>query len=799
MPAIPSLRCLRDLSIVPPVSEQKKRGKGFKIKMGLFLLTLFCIALISTISFSEKKHENLIVSIRKPHPDFVGRRSYLDQLQAVLVPQLRKWSRQDATRVMVIWGKGGYGKTELAISFANRNLSQFSLVWNFNCDTKANLYQSYRLLANRLGISGENDSFIRLKEKVHDYLEHHAFSRPFLLIFDNVEREQMDYPKRGGSVLMTSQKKLAGEKVQVLLDHLTPNEAIELLSKAGKDDKPEQAMQLAEALEYIPLLVNSATHYIQATPGSNCSNYLELLNQERSVCESKDANHRYFKTLFHSWQAPFNKLEKHFPLAAEWLRIFAYLNPENIPEKWFRTWVQKKSELGVEEAFLEAKKLLKVLIRYGLVRYDAEKKMLLIHRFFQKIIQIKRADLITEDLALATEFLGLYFDIYCYAKKKTWEEGGFWLTHALEMQRWLEKTPILASFDQALLYQGIGEWFVFHDRPEKAHIAYQKELEMKKEVFPEDHFEIGMSYMDLAWAKLCNGFLEEGLIDATYAEKVVCSKKYPLQWATVLNTKGLILYRLGKYEESIACHEKALKARRKHLGNIHIDVARTLNNMGISLNRLRRFEQASCVLEEAEEIVQQTAGVHHPLYALALENQCHILIGLKQYREAIIQAGKAIILRQKALRQEHADLVYGWVIIGKAFFQMGETGLARYGFQNAFTISNRFIENNFRFKIFSQNMLGKCDFKEGKKEEGLLKIFDSINCAYTRRHVFQFRESYSLLLDYLEGEEEMFLSSLKMARELLGDEDPLVVKAKRILLKGTDMMGLTDDEELCFG
>lgn len=763
--------------------------KGKKIlsrKVVLLLIALASTICIVTLPASKKPSEEQILSIRKPHPDFVGRKAYLNQLKDALIPQPKKWSAQEATQVAVIWGKGGYGKTELAVKFANRNLSQFSLVWSFNCETKSNLYQSYRLLAKRLHVSGENDSFTTLKEKVHQYLEHHPASRPFLLIFDNVEREQVDYPKRGGCVLVTSQKKLVDEKVQIELNHFTQGEAIELLKMAGKNETSESVTQLAEALEYIPLLVNSAAHYIQATPNCNCSNYLDLLtlddhHKENILWKVADANHRYFKTLSRSWQAPFNELKQDFPLAAEWLIICAYLNPENIPEKWFRGWVQAKLQLSAEDAFLEEKKLLKALIQYGLIHYDSQRQILSLHRFFQRIIRMKRRDLIAQDLALTTQLLSMYSSFYRYADKQTWEEGELWLVHALEMEKWLEKIPIVESLGQAFLFQGIGKWFIFHDRPKKGISAHQKALEIKKKVFPENHFEIGCTYQHLAWAKFWIEDLEEGLLDAIEAEKRVSLEEHPQMGAVGLNVKGLILYRLERYTEAISCHQKALEIRRELFGNVHIDIARSLNNIGVCLNHTQKYEQANQILEEAREAVQKTSGTHHPLYALMSENQCHSLIGLKRYREAIFRAGKALIIRQEALKQEHGDLVHGWMIIGNAFFHLGEISLARYSLQNVLNISNRFTEKNFRYQVLSRNLLGKCDVKEGKEEEGRRRFFDSVSLSYARRHVPLFRRSYRLLLEHFDGKRDILLSSFKMAQELLGDQDPLVEKTQEML------------------
>eukprot|EP00542_Grammatophora_oceanica_P022221 CAMPEP_0194040066 /NCGR_PEP_ID=MMETSP0009_2-20130614/12124_1 /TAXON_ID=210454 /ORGANISM="Grammatophora oceanica, Strain CCMP 410" /LENGTH=385 /DNA_ID=CAMNT_0038683089 /DNA_START=60 /DNA_END=1217 /DNA_ORIENTATION=+ len=68
------------------------------------------------------------------------------------------------------------------------------------------------------------------------------------------------------------------------------------------------------------------------------------------------------------------------------------------------------------------------------------------------------------------------------------------------------------------------------------------------------------------------------------------------------NAKGLDKAKQDKWDDALACWEKAFHIRVQVLGDEHKDVANTLNNMGIALGRLDRYEEAMEKLESCLKV-----------------------------------------------------------------------------------------------------------------------------------------------------------------------------------------------------
>ncbi len=82
------------------------------------------------------------------------------------------------------------------------------------------------------------------------------------MIFDNIEKELIDYPQRGGVILFTSQKKILNPGYLLEIPSLSQDESIQLLEKITGEKRGKKMEQLVEDLQRIPLLINYAAHYI---------------------------------------------------------------------------------------------------------------------------------------------------------------------------------------------------------------------------------------------------------------------------------------------------------------------------------------------------------------------------------------------------------------------------------------------------------------------------------------------------------------------------------------------------------
>ncbi len=563
---------IEDLCRIPELKKfasKKPRGKFLFV----VILVLFTSVLIGFILLKTQPTEKYFSYLKGPLPDFIGREKYLEILHRDLLQK----DFHNNLHIKIVWGKGGMGKTELAREFAYRYRSNFSFIWTFYCDNQEQIDQGYRDLAKMLNILNPQDSLNRIKEVVHLYLENHPFKRPWLLIYDNTEKE-FSYPQRGGSILVTSQLQLLNPEFLLEVEPFSQQESLELLEKITSEKKGKPMELLAHDLEYLPILINYAGHYIKSTPGCNTSEYRKLFSErligkEGPLWIEMDVNLRYVKSLATSWQLSLNSLEKTNPLAIQWLFLCSYLYPEHICEKWIDDWLMDKMPDKTQSIVLERKKIWKILQNRGLVSYEDKTKTFSIHRFLQFIIRENRKNHLEADLSQAISTLVNNAEGSLFLDQILWEEANFWYYHACEVRKWLLQCnlPSWSHKDKKncfLLFNAIADWCNSNSHFEEALLSFEKCLSFKPEILAENSPEIGRVYSQMSWTLFILFRRKEALNTCQKAEEIqrVFSGDAVLQYAETLEFIGFFLARNEKHEESLGYYRRALKIHLESLG-----------------------------------------------------------------------------------------------------------------------------------------------------------------------------------------------------------------------------------------
>ncbi|HVF41553.1 MAG TPA: toll/interleukin-1 receptor domain-containing protein [Pyrinomonadaceae bacterium] len=131
--------------------------------------------------------------------DFYGRDALLAELRASLT---------GSGRGLAVHGQGGVGKTQVAIEYAYRHISDYKLVWWVRAEESASLAADYASLYRKLELEPkETNDQNQMGKDVRLWLE--ANDR-WLLVFDNAVRPEAisDYVpgKGGGHFIITSRK-----------------------------------------------------------------------------------------------------------------------------------------------------------------------------------------------------------------------------------------------------------------------------------------------------------------------------------------------------------------------------------------------------------------------------------------------------------------------------------------------------------------------------------------------------------------------------------------------------------------
>ena len=322
-----------------------------------------------------------------PRPVFLaGREELLAELDARLAGD-----DGAGPRVVALCGLGGAGKTSVAVEYAHRHLGEVGVAWQLPAEDPAVLAAGFGELAAQLGAAEGGDPVAA----VHGVLA--ASPARWLLVFDNApDRASVARfvpPAGPGRVLITSRNQIwpPGQALEVPV--LDPQVAAEfLVSRTGDADR-RAALELAGELGGLPLALEQAAAYVQAS-GESLAGYLASFRQRRADLLGRGEPTGYPETVATTWRLAFEDLQQAAPGAAGLLRLLAFCAPEAIP---LRLLLQPRpglaGRLGEEvapvlapllEDELAAGDAIAALRRYSLVSPPADGSVS-VHRLVQAV------------------------------------------------------------------------------------------------------------------------------------------------------------------------------------------------------------------------------------------------------------------------------------------------------------------------------------------------------------------------------------------------------------------------------
>ena len=288
----------------------------------------------------EKQQVGLVTAGRAlrlaPRPVFLAGR---EELLAALEAQLAG-ADVAGPRVVALTGLGGAGKTSVALEYAHRQLGEIGVGWQFGAEEPAVLAAGFGELAAQLGAGDRGDPVAA----VHAVLA--ASPAPWLLVFDNAPDRASVVPfvppAGRGRVLITSRNQIwpPGQSVEVPV--LDPEVAAEFLVDRTYDPERRTALELAGELGGLPLALEQAAAYVQASAGS-LAGYLASFRQRRVDVLGRGEPIGYRETVATTWRLAFEDLQQAAPGAAGLLRLLAFCAPEAIP---LRLLLQPRPELA---------------------------------------------------------------------------------------------------------------------------------------------------------------------------------------------------------------------------------------------------------------------------------------------------------------------------------------------------------------------------------------------------------------------------------------------------------------------
>ncbi|MBA2682781.1 MAG: helix-turn-helix domain-containing protein [Ktedonobacteraceae bacterium] len=333
---------------------------------------------------------------------FTGREDILHALHnAFLATQTA-----DATRFCALSGLGGIGKTQVAIEYVYRYGHEYNAILWATADTHQELVASFDTCAGLLGLLTKPE--LSTQTPIQEVLHWLHTNQHWLLIFDGVDNLEMIsefLPRRGeGHILLTTRSQATGSSIKGI--NVTPMgqaESFLLLLRRAKlisnvtelasisTSMRQDAEMICALFGGLPLALDQAATYIEENQ-CELRNYYALYQGQRKALLKRrgGANKRgYSRSVATTWTSSFQQIEQSNPIAADLLRLLAFLPPGTISQEVLVAGIVGLDEVlqPIAQNSLILDDAIGELLRYSLVGRYLETKMLTIHPLVQQVIK----------------------------------------------------------------------------------------------------------------------------------------------------------------------------------------------------------------------------------------------------------------------------------------------------------------------------------------------------------------------------------------------------------------------------
>lgn len=587
----------------------------------------------------------------RPTPSFTGRSTELEELGAKLSEQ----------GVAVVHGLGGTGKSSLAREYAWRNRENYAVAWWLNAETENGIIDGLLSLGSLFvrGLDQMRDRRVAAQQVVGTMLT--GFSKPVLLIFDNIEDERLVNtwrPRTGAQALVTSRSAAWGAgTAEIALETWSVDEASRYLcEESGRDDLDRAAAEsIALALGALPLALAHAAAYLRTTRMVTPDRYLQRIEQHLSGVPRYA---EYPRSVFATFTEAITEAEKAAPSAAAVLSFAAWFAPDAIPDELFRRGLRSgpkslraalEDELGLDDA-------LGVLDRLSLLRFAEPSRAYDMHRLVQLAARDRVDDASIAWVESAVEAANFAFpdDV----KFDTWEQCERILPHARAA---LDALPSSAMPQAAgELARKCSRYLIDRAMYSEAEPLALRALTIIESVLGPEHLQAASAVGNLSQVYFYEGRYAEAepLSRRAFAIREKELGPEHLEVADSLNNLGNLSIYLGHYDEAELLHRRALAIRENLLGPEDPLVAASLTNLAMGYVDQGRYVEAEPLCLRALDVLEKTLGPEHPDTALSLGNLANLYFSQERYDEAEPLCVRALAIRERTLRPDHSDIAF---------------------------------------------------------------------------------------------------------------------------------------------
>jgi hypothetical protein len=583
-----------------------------------------------------------------------------------------------------IHGLGGAGKTRLAVEYGWLNQLEYPVGMFFvSADSPESLHQGLAALVASTVLNLPEREAREEEVRVGAALRWLAAHAGWYLVFDNVDSPESAravediLPRLGkGHVVITSRLTQWSGAIEPLeLDVLSDQAGAEFLlerteprsgatgpgrKRSGND--VEDATGLARALGGLALALEQAGAYVAAKRVSLAEYLAAWESSDREVQEWHDARvMKYPRSVASTWETTLSQLDAG---QIALLRICAQFAPDPIPLFVFdgevATSIWRDLAQGTPRGPQSSpspgsiRDAVVVLANYSLLKWDAERELVSVHRVVQEIIRNRLTAEESEASLRAT--LALLDEARPRedpADVRTWPRWTLLRTHVARVATAADGAGIVDV--TASLYSSLGQLLYALALHRDAEPLMRRALAIDEASYGAEHPSVAIRLNNLAQLLQDTNRLGEAeplMRRALAIDEASYGAEHP-SVAIRLNNLAQLLKATNRLGEAEPLMRRALAIDEASYGAEHPSVAIDLNNLAQLLQDTNRLGEAEPLMRQALAIDEASFGAEHPRVASRLNNLAQLLQATNRLGEAEPLMRRALAIDEASYGAEH--------------------------------------------------------------------------------------------------------------------------------------------------
>ena len=726
-------------------------------------------------------------------------------------------------------------KSQIAIEYSYRQRErspQISTFW-IHASSKVRFEQSYSEIAMAAEIPGPGtgDGKVDILQLVSKWLKNRD-NGPWLLILDNADDATilldlskddtktrattvacrlLDYLPRvqHGAVLITTRDRtcaldLAGHYgTPIEVRSMSSKESVQLLQNTLPDAIEEEASELVEELDNVPLAVSQASAYIKAISQVSIPIYLATFrrsNEDQAALLNKNKKDLRRdpgvpNAVITSWELSFKQIREKFPSSADLLSLMSYFNRQAIPQML----IQGDDD---DLSFYED---INPLISFSLIRAEIGDNSFEMHRLVQTAMRY-------------------------WLRSEGYEQ--LWKERAIERvalrfppinnqtQRWPVCEALMSHADEIILHTANSKeselnlanvlvftaWYSV-ERKGNGELAEQRSthaLQIQRQYFDDDSDEILGTLNSLAGAcvELSKHEKARSLRESILKQSLKMWGPEDVKTLTLTHNLAISYMDLGLYEKAEDLMQRVIKGWEKLLGPEDPQTLRSRSESAEIQLRQGKYEEAEMLISKILEISKRRHGVEHIDTLVAMTTLSDTYMQQNKLEEAENVITQAIPIVTKTFGPDHWRTLEARCRLATIYWSQKKLDEAEEIFLSCFDTAQRIYGPQHRIKLQIINDLALVYKNQGNFTDASRLLKDNVE-SYKKEfgadHPHTLTGMSNLASCYYDmGDKEdavqLMTEVLCKRREVLHADHPYAADTAKFLARWKSLEGESEEE-----